>query len=863
MTPERWARVRDLLEAALERPSDERRAFVAGAAGGDAELAAEVTRLIDAEERATGFLETPAAAALAPGSVPEETGPPGTRRVGPYVLHEKIGQGGMGRVYRAVRREGDYQRQVALKIVNRGMNTEFILRRFRNERQILAGLDHPTIAHLYDGGTTDDGLPYFAMEYIEGKDLLAWCDARRLDTEGRLRIFLQVCAAVAYAHRNLVVHRDLKPSNILVTAEGTPKLLDFGLAKILNADVSSRTADITAIDARLLTPEYASPEQIRGEKITTSTDVYSLGVLLYELLTGHRPYRLKTRETVEIARAVCEEEPERPSTAVTRVETVPGPDGEGERSLTPVSVAATREGDAARLRKRLAGDLDTIVLMCLRKEPERRYGSVELLAEDVQRHLDGRPVRARRDTLGYRAGKFVRRNRVPVAAALLVGASLVVGLGVSLRQTRLARAERARAERRFEQLRRLARTFLFDVHDAVSDLPGATKVRGLLVKEGLAYLDSLAQEAGEDRALRAELAEGYLRLAQVQSAVGTSNEGDSTAALPSFKKAIALRESLAAGVAPGSREEDDLAEAQIRYAGFLVKTGDLKEGIAWGRKAVAHREAVFARNENDLRAAARLGTTLQMHAYALSADGETVEARRMLERSIRQFEIASAAPRPEAWLPQGLAWAYADLAETYERAGDHRTALVYLEKTRTLDEAILATDPLNVRARLRLVFALLDTGYNLSRLGEHARARDAVRRAVPIAEALAAEDVKNEQARSALGTTRLMVGEVLAAARDARGAIAQLDAAAAIFESMVAADPLNAWARVQLGRTYLTTGDAWAVAGAGPRACGSYRRALDVFTLLRNEGRLPGSESSRFDEAAARAAACAAGSPGR
>jgi eukaryotic-like serine/threonine-protein kinase len=868
VTPERWKRVRELLEEALERSPGDRRAFVAAAAAGDAGLAAEVSRLLDAEEKASDFLETPAAATLAPERLAEETDPPGTRRVGPYVLHEKVGQGGMGRVYRAVRSEGDYRRQVALKIVNRGMNTEFILRRFRNERQILAGLDHPAIASLYDGGTTDDGLPYFAMEYIEGKDLLAWSDAHRLPTGERLALFLQVCSAVAYAHRNLVVHRDLKPSNILVTPDGTPKLLDFGLAKILNSDVSSRTAEVTAMGSRLLTPEYASPEQIRGERITTASDVYSLGVLLYELLTGHRPYKLKTREPAEIARAVCEDEPERPSAAVSRVETVPARDAEGDVTLTPESVAATREGDPVRLRKRLGGDLDTIVLMCLRKEPERRYGSVELLAEDLRRHLDGRPVRARKDTLGYRTGKFVRRNRVYVAAGVLAAASLVIGLGVSLRQTRIARDERARAERRFAQLRRLARTFLFDVHDAISDLPGATKARGLLVKEGLAYLDSLAQEAGDDRALRSELAEAYLRLAQVQSAVGTSNEGDSAAALPSFRKAVDLREALAAGTASGSREEDELAEAQIRYAGFLVKTGDLKAGIEWGRKAVAHREAVLARSPNDARAAARLGTTLQMNAYAISADGAPAEARKLLEQSVRNFEMAAAAPRPEPWLPQGLAWAYADLAETYERTGDSRTALVYLERTRTLDEAILANDPLNIRARLRLVFALSDIGYNLMRLGEDARALDAARRALPIAEALASEDLRNQQARSALGMTKLMLGEILVPAGQPHEAVEHLGAAAAIFEAMTASDPLNAWARVQLGRTYSASGDAWSAlvkgsrSGEAPaRACGYYRRSADVFSLLKAEGRLPGIEMPRIDEVTARVARCGSKPP--
>lgn len=862
MTPERWKRVRGIFERALDLEGDSREAFVAATTEGDPPLAAEVRYLLASEEAAANFLESPAAAAVV--HLSEETDPPGTRRVGPYVLHEKIGQGGMGRVYRAARSDEAYHRQVALKIVNRGMNTEFILRRFRNERQILAGLDHVNIARLHDGGTTEDGLPYFAMEYIEGKDLLAWCDAHRLTITNRLNLFLDVCGAVAYAHRNLVVHRDLKPGNIFVTAAGVPKLLDFGLAKILNAEVSARTAEVTAMGARLLTPEYASPEQVRGEKITTSSDIYSLGVILYELLTGRRPYKLKTREPGEIARAVCDEEPERPSTAVTRVEDPSLSDDDGRPPLTPESVSARREGDPARLRKRLSGDLDNIVLMCLRKEPERRYASVEFLAEDIRRHLDGRPVRAQGDTFTYRAGKFVRRNRVVVAAGSLVAATLVVSLGISLHQTRVARAERARAEHRFQQVRNLAHTFLFDVHDAVAELPGSTKARSILVKEGLAYLDSLAQEADDDRKLKSELASAYMRVAEVQSGVGAANEGDSVSALASYKKAVTLREELAADDTPESGEKDDLAESQIRLSGVLSKIGNLGEGVAWGRKAVANREAVLARDPSDLMAEARLGATQQRLAWAISASGEPAKARSLLEESVAHLEKAARAPGTNTWVRHALGYAYNDLAETWERTGHYGRALESYEKARLVTEAILATDPLNTRARLRLVFTIGDIGFCHLMLGEMAPALAALERALPLAETLAAEDVRNAQAKSALGMTKLLLGETLIKAGRSPRALGQLGASATIFEAMIAGDPMNAWARTQLGRVYLATGNGWFESAdrgrrAGDetgRACSFFRRSVETLSLLQSEGRLPGIEKSLLEEAEKRRRAC-------
>ena len=421
---ERWARVKELFEAAVDLAPNERTAFLEKECGGDEALRSEIESLLESDERTDGFIEQPAFAIphdLFPDNVEE---PFVGRQFGAYQLIREIGRGGLGAVYLAARADDEYRKQVAIKVIRRGLDTDDIIRRFRTERQILAQLDHPNIARLIDGGTTDDGLPYFVMEYVSGEPINAYCDTNALPTTERLTLFRKVCAAVTYAHQNLVIHRDLKPSNILVTQEGEPKLLDFGIAKLLSAGDELFTQTIPAL--RVMTPEYASPEQVKGGKIMTTSDVYSLGVLLYELLTGQRPYRLKTRTPAEIARAITEQEPERPSTAVTRA------------SNSPQS--------AIRNPKFLRGDLDNIVLKAMRKEPARRYASVGQFSEDIRRHLTGLPVIARKDTVTYRASKFVNRHRIGVAAAALVLLSLVGGIVATLIQVRTARRERAKAE---------------------------------------------------------------------------------------------------------------------------------------------------------------------------------------------------------------------------------------------------------------------------------------------------------------------------------------------------------------------------------------------------------------------------------
>ncbi len=397
MNQERWKQIDAILQRALDLAFPERAVYLEQACAGDTDLLRHIERLLHQYERAGDGMETPADISSAPAETTEiltdERDPMLGRRIGSYQIEREIGRGGMGAVYLAARADNAFQRRVAIKVIKRGMDTDYILRRFRHERRILATLDHPNIARLLDGGATESGQPYFVMEYIEGEPLYPYCDKRRLTVRERLRLFCDVCTAVEYAHQNHVIHRDIKPANILVTSAGTTKLFDFGIAKLLNPELAPETAPITATAMQMMTVEYASPEQVAGLYVTYLSDVYSLGVVLYELLTGHRPYRFRNRLVHEMARVVLEETPELPSAALTRTDNLTVVD-EHQKPFTVEQVCELRNATLESLRRQLSGSLDRIVIKALRREPRERYQSAAALREDILRYLDGRPVTA-------------------------------------------------------------------------------------------------------------------------------------------------------------------------------------------------------------------------------------------------------------------------------------------------------------------------------------------------------------------------------------------------------------------------------------------------------------------------------------
>ncbi len=518
MSPaERWTRLKAIVAGALDVSGEERAAFVDEACARWPELRADMDRLLEAASAAGAFIDVPyAARPVESEHASQEPTDPAVgpdARLGPYRIVREIGRGGMGVVYLAERADATFERQVAIKVVAGLLARPHLMARFAVERKILAGLEHPNIARLLDAGATGEGLPYVVMEYVDGRPIEEYCRVTNAPVRRRLEMFCRICDAVQYAHQRLIVHRDLKSGNILVTDDGEPKLLDFGIAKLLG-DAALTDDARTATGQRLLTPAYASPEQIRGDAITTAVDVYALGVLLYHLLTGHSPYRVTTSLPHEVARAICEQDPEPPS-----------------RVARPASLDA---------------DLDTIVLKALQKDPERRYTSVLQFAEDIQRHLDSRPVLARRDSATYRIRKFAARHRLGVAVAGLAVTAMLAGIWAIAWQARIAQVERERAERRFGEVRTLANSFLFQFHDAIENLSGSTPARVLVVDTALQYLERLEQDSEGDRSLQRELAAAYERLGNVQGRPVFASLGRTSDAEASYRKALRIRERLVA-----------------------------------------------------------------------------------------------------------------------------------------------------------------------------------------------------------------------------------------------------------------------------------------------------------------------------
>jgi eukaryotic-like serine/threonine-protein kinase len=658
MMSDRFQRCEELFHAALALEAAAREAFLEEACATDRGLRAEVERLLSAHARAGDFIGSPAVAPPATWAGAEEWA---GRRIGPYSIVRELGRGGMGAVYLAERADGQYQHRVALKLIKRGMDTEQVLTRFRSERQILASLDHPNIARLLDGGSTDQGLPFFAMEYIDGEPIDTYAGRAGLSVEDRLRLFLQVCGAVAYAHQNLVIHRDIKPLNILVTSEGTPKLLDFGIAKVLHPG-GEETSTVTSM--RLLTPEYASPEQVEGRHATTVSDVYALGVVLYELLTGRSPYRLRSRTPQEVVEAVRTTDPERPSQA----------------------------GDDEKVRRRLRGDLDTILLTALRKEPARRYQSVEQLGADVRRHLEGMPVLARPDTFGYRAGKFVRRHRVPVAAGSLVVLALVAGTVATAYQAHQARVAQARAERRFADVRKLAHTVLFDYHDAIKDLRGARPVRERLVHDALGYLDGLAREAEDDPTLQRELAAAYRRVGDLQ--VSDPSGGDTEGASRSYAKALAISEALLrADSSPQARR--DVASAALALGSVVWERGNLGEGLAHAQHARALLEPLVAAAPHDTDLRLQLSTATDRLGQISLEQGEISRSLEYHRSDLRQLEAAPEGAKQRPAMRHSISVAYGHLADAQSEAGDFTGALESHRRSLALRQGLAQEFPDN------------------------------------------------------------------------------------------------------------------------------------------------------------------------
>lgn len=810
----RWSRVKEVLGDALELPASKRRAFLDEVCGADHELREEVEGLLEASDDTEDFIETPALA----HSDDWLSGLIGTH-IGPYRIVELLGEGGMGAVYRGIRDDGDFQQQIAIKLVKRGMDTNAILRRFRVERRILAKLDHPNICKLLDGGVTDDGLPYFVMEYLKGTPIHIYCQHHHLPLKERLNLFLQVCGAVEYSHRNLVVHRDLKAKNILVTQEGIPKLLDFGIAKVLDRDSSTSSNDPTIAADRLFTPDYASPEQICGDPITTAADIYSLGVLLYEIVTDRRPLHLTGLPQPEMARIAATEEPPKPSAVAAR-----------------------------EVAPELVGDLDTIILKAMHKSPDRRYGSAQALMEDIRRHVDGLPVHARSDTFSYRAAKFIQRNRMLVLlAALAVFAVFAGGLAAAW-QRGVALSKEKEARKRFSDIRELANSFLGELDTELERLPGSTSAREILARKVLRYLDELAKEEVGDASLQRDLGVAYERLADVEGSPLVSNLGNTEGAMASYGKAIAIFDQLARQ-RPGNAEfMRDQTRVYSKMSDLKSLMGDLPGAMELAARAKETREAWLTEHPEDRATRRSLAANLQSIGGYLDRLGRSEEALKVRRQALTMIEEMNASGPVDGNLRLALALANKRLGRTLHRVKRYEEAVPYFRKALEIEKQEVARDPMSANSRVNLSFTWNDMGITYRARGADSQALACFREALHLREDLVKANPKDVRSASLLANTQMRIGSTLLHMKQAKEALRWMQTSLQSREQLAAKDPKNSGARAEVAETCSGIADAYMQMKGSAAAREYYRRAYSIFTELRDQNRL----SSDYQEEPAR-----------
>lgn len=862
MNAETWKQLKTIFHAARELAPVERASYLATVCDGDTELRAQVEKLLAANDDPEAFLVSPALVCAADVSEIDQAEVRAGEAIGPYQIVRELGRGGMGTVFLAVRAD-DYRKEVALKLINRGMNTDLILRRFMMERQILANLEHPNVARLLEGGSTGDGLPYFVMEYIEGHPIIEYCDSHDVTNRERLELFRQVCSALQYAHQNLVVHRDIKPSNILVTSEGVPKLLDFGIAKLLSPGWDAETTEATASMLRLMTPEYASPEQLRGVSITTASDVYSLGVVLYELLSGQHPYRLESRRLEDVAEVILRDEPEKPSAVGIRYE------AEGSKNKTDENEQRTTNrtvsGKASpkseiRNPKSLRGDLDNIILRALRKEPERRYSSVQEFSEDIRRHLEGLPVTATPDTFGYRARKFVQRHKAGALAAAIVIVTLLTATVVTAWQARVARRERAKAEQRFNDVRKLANSMVFEIHDSILNLPGSTPSRELLVKRALEYLDKLASEAGQDHSLQLELAAAYDKVGNIQGGLFTSNLGQRNEAGVSYRKALAIREALVAQEPKNVLFRRWLTTSYAKLGHMLQVEGDLPGALEYHRKALGVCKQNEADSPNDPKILSDLALCYAQFGHMQGLNGRTEDALESTRKSVVIMEELAAADPNNNKTQDNLSYCYDTVAEVLASSTpDHAEALVLYRKIYKRTETRLAAEPSNTKLRRAHAVSHYNVALVSAKLGDTKTALDSSRQSLAMFVDMLSKDPQNAEFIQVVATVQTTVCEMMIKTGDAAEAIKLLNQSLLTLEKSFAASPSDAIAHFRVGNVKQALGQGYAVLASDDKtstqkrlahwreARSWFQKSQEIYKALREAGKITGEDGARLD----------------
>ncbi|MFN7917904.1 MAG: protein kinase [Vicinamibacterales bacterium] len=796
----------DLLELA---PADADQRLEAIAAG-DAALAARVRRLLDAHREAGSFLDVPDEGLhLTPPVAPPT--PAAGDRIGPFTIERELGHGGMGTVLLGSRSEGGFVQRVAIKVIRGAGLGQTAVARLRDERRILASLSHPLIAHFVDGGTTADGQPYLAMEYVDGVPITRYCDERQLGTAARVRLFLRVCDAVRFAHTRLVVHRDIKPSNILVTADGTPKLLDFGIAKLIDP---LQVPDAATV--HVLTPHYASPEQAAGTTVTTASDVYSLGVLLYELLTGASPYRSVSPASplLAVLQAIRSEDPERPSLA------------------------------ALRAKRSLDEDLDAVLLKALRKDEADRYRTVAELMDDLERRLDGRPVLAHDGSRAYRFRRFVSRNRAAVAGSSIAVASLLVAVVVSTWQAQVARRERALADARFSEVRSLANAVVGPLYDAIAKVPGSTDARQVLVKQALTYLDRLASQAQQDVPLKIELAEAYQKIGDVQGNLFDANLGDMAGARTSYERLLALRQAVYEARPADVEARRKLGIAHSRLGDVALGLGKFEESVAAYTRSIQLFEQFRDTSELGLIAHS---TSLQHLAVALNWGDRKDDAIARFKQALALIEPLAEQPNVSEEVRRTRMSARGNLGDVYYYREQYDLALEAFRAAEREARAMAPTakDVATSERNIYLVTARVSSA--LAELGRLDEALVSRREALGLQTRAVERDPNNVSGQFDLAGEHQSVGVLLYREKKYAEALVSLDRSIAIADAAFKASPDQRAKLFDAADTHAWRGKALLGLGRTVEAVDALRRALDMGAHADVSARKP-AEQFEFHE---------------
>lgn len=790
MTPAIWQQVKQALDEALDMTPAEREPYLAKLQETDPEVHSEVLELLRAHLESTDFLERPAIP-LNLTDLPLQFDPGQT--LGAYRILRKIGEGGMGTVYEALREEDGVQLHVAIKLV-RTIAYQELTDRFRAERQILARLAHPNIARLVDWGLASDGRPYFVMEHIQGECIDEFIRDRKFNVRQILELFLQVLEAVDYAHQRMIVHGDLKPSNILVTPSGTVKLLDFGIARLLDPHIEAKPGQSHAG----LTPAYASPEQLRGDPLASVSDVFSLGVLLCELLTGHRPYNLQAATPAQMSQQLAGQEPRKPSKLAQN------PD--------------------------IRSELDCIVLRAIEQDPFSRYLSVSRLADDIRAFLQQRPVSAYSRSPWYVFRKGLVRHRVPVVVGTLGVVALSTALIAALLQTQRAETQRALAERRFEHLRNLTEFTMFELDDQIARLPGSTGVRASMVQRSTAYLDEILSDAGDNAKLRVNIAAQYIKLADILGRPGTANIGNTAAATDGYRKAISILEPLAK--ATEREAQAQLASAYLRYSTVLKVRGDFNTALTYDRKALEAARQLSGMFPNDIgyrRLVAQnytnMGATLVHHA-------QWDEAERMRRKALESFEELRALNPNDESTQRGLALANQRLALSLERKKVWSEIFRYQQKAIDLTSNLMSRHPNDTSIKQEYAGARYNYGRLLARAERYPEAVPHLEASTAIRRQIAQVDPKDMRNLSLLGSDLRRMAEVqvklgnLVAARRFGEECLQLR------QRVASTDVDNKGALGEVAEAWVLMGDVHLAGGNRGDAQRSYRNALEIFEPL-------------------------------